>query len=176
VSRISILLILLCGFVTGPYSHAISRVGNGYVIDEISEFVAELPKTIIESRSLPDNGIVLYLNPGLGDLLQTHEFQMNGPKVLEINTFSAKYPDLVSLSKENIRERLLQGPLSWTELAASDCALAFSVTTQTAVNMVILWGNGKGIVLVGPRSSSVQNAVLQIWQTLSLKPGACAWN
>ena len=96
MSRISILLILLCGFVTGPYSHAISRVGNGYVIDEISEFVAELPKTIIESRSLPDNGIVLYLNPGLGDLLQTHEFQMNGPKVLEINTFSAKYPDLVS--------------------------------------------------------------------------------
>ncbi|MCM2279733.1 MAG: hypothetical protein NDJ89_16790 [Oligoflexia bacterium] len=88
--------------------------------------------------------------------------------------FAAKYPSWVSLSREEIRNRLANGP--WVKLVHSDpCVEAWLVSQDGTIATVATWGGGKGVVMVAPGAEPLLRAIESMNRDIELIPGACAW-
>lgn len=150
-------------------SGAVSRVGGGKVRSQSSGFEMQTPQYFaqlkdIGTQAVRAEGPAVYIS-GRG---VTNQF-------VDITEFRSDFPDLVSMNRAEIRQRLEAS--RWQELPASQgCVLVMKNANPQIAAVIATWGNGKGFVLKGRNLPDVNTAMQEMLTTLSIEPGSCAWN
>lgn len=151
-----------------PAALGIGRSGNGTIVDPKSGVTFGQPERFVKAEELPGGRLRLisYLvEPMMGAV---------GTPFIEISNFGFSLSGFAGLGRAELKARLLAS--GWVEKTGfPPCVDAYRQSGSGSLAELIAWGEGKGVVLVGPQSFQVKAALDEIRATLRLEPGACAW-
>jgi hypothetical protein len=162
-------LLVLAGMILLlPAALGIGRSGNGTIIDPKSGVTFGQPARFVEATELPGGRLRLisYMpEPSMGAV---------GNPFLEISSFGFSLSGFAGLGRAELKEAMqAQG---WVSKPTQDpCVDAYRQSGNGSLAELQAWGVGKGVVVVGPQSFQVKQALDEIRATLRLNEGACAW-
>jgi hypothetical protein len=146
--------------------HAVSRIGGGKVSSVDSGFEIKVAQPFLGLDQLQD---IIMANGPIG----FNNNQLVSQFIL-IKEFSVQFEDLKNESRESIKDFFRKA--SWTSiLSTNPCVEAFTYTNDSTTGTAMTWGDGKGIILQGPATPMVEQAIEETRQSAALVPGACAW-
>ncbi len=159
-----------------PAAQAISRVGNAHIGDPALGFLVEASENFA-LKTFEDVETEAVLQSKRQVIRFRDDRPQRGYVRVEIHHFSTAFASQVESSREEIPEWLGEWEdVEWTKVATEDgCIDAYRMTNDTAHAAILMWGVGKGLLLVGERSNYSAEEIGRWIQTLELEEGACAW-
>jgi len=146
----------------------VSRVGGGKVNSYASGFELEVPQEFLNMEQYPD---VIVAN---GPMLISNSTPML--QFIQIREFKNYYAAQATLSRAEMETYFTSRRLVKLTGVPDPCMDAYAFDNRGTTGLVVTWGDGKGVTLTGPSSPLVKSAVESILQSMTLVPGACAWN
>lgn len=161
-----ILLSIFILLLSTVHSWGVSRVGGGKISSTHSLFEMEIPAQFSDIEQGQD--FVLANGPrSFGSRQRVLQF-------IQVREFTSSFDTPEATDRGTIKkffEDRQWDPYPVTE----SCVEAFAYTTATTTGLALSWGQGKGIILEGPLTPLVQQAMDEAIQSLKLLPGACSW-
>ncbi len=163
LKTLSVLGVLL---LSTPLCFGIGRTGNGGTVADFADgFEASVPN-IYQSgfdRSIPNDGLMI-TNPFGGGI---------SPESIQFRKLSVEFPELAPLSRNEISDFFESK--KWNRYRVENtCIDVYRTSNSSASNLIALWGNQKGVVILGT-SPALSNQLVEIAKTIELKDGVCAW-
>lgn len=150
---------------------AVSRVGGGSAKNPQEGFVTPLPAGFTEAAVDSEGNFQLYGPLRMGDYAGGP-----GPQIINIYLLRNQRPDLAGVTD---RAAVVADytAKSWRRESHPDaCVEVFSADRAGGLNRVVAWGDGKGLMLVGPPTPLVARALDELIRHLEIDPEACAWS
>lgn len=146
----------------------IGRSGNGRIASLEDGFSTESPKYFDQARELPNNSLRI-----LAPTVRTSG-SLFSPEI-ELRRYEVEFPQEVKLTRQETLARFaLHG--WWNAKHADPCVEVFLSDNESASSAVATWGEGRGVVMIGPKNGISKSAIREMLDKLTLEPGACGWN
>lgn len=168
-SLLTLSKLIVGGLLCASTALAVSQVGGGKIGNSREGYRASVPEEFSEGRVFPND-----------------DMQLNGPFIvrgalgftrLKLNIYLLRneFPAYQSVTDRSFfHSEMIR--LGWTSNENSDpCVETFQLKAAETINVLLAWGDGKGILLSGESTGEISRALNLIEKTLSLEPGACAW-
>lgn len=157
------LTLMLAGIFPGV-ALGVSGIGNG-VKSQQSQFETVIPAPFALQPRSSDKAVRALAHSMLGGIRLIP---------LEYREFAAEFPQLVELSREKTERHFLN--LGWELKESSyECVSYLRKTTARGYSVVLTWGEGRGLVLFGPKNPLVESGIEYSLKHLQLYEGACRW-
>jgi len=154
--------------IVGEFAGAISRSGGGKLESFELGFEAETPREYARANPLRDHGLRLWSDTIFGSSTFSAE------SFIELRTVESEFPEIAKLNRTGVEAEFSK--LGWKRIASSDpCVDSYRNVSSSVAATVLLWGPGRGLVILGGLSQPAKNGVDEIISTLELTPGSCAW-
>lgn len=146
----------------------VSQVGGGTKVSLDSKQVSIRVPTKFEVIERAPGRISL-----VGDLSQNSDQEFIRP-VINIDRLELEFPELKGLSQQEINKHFISN--SWREAVLADpCAKAYIAENETAVSLVVSWGENRGSVMMAPNTPDSKAALTEMTRSLDFLKGACSW-
>jgi hypothetical protein len=163
------LLGLVVGNFAGP-AYAISRVGSREIGDLREGFVARVPMLFELIESLTEERIQLRSPTAVvGTADGWTEVR------LQVSPLARDFSELTTLDRARLAAWAAARAWGPLDVTTDPCVAAYGRNSDTASFAVAAWGEGRGIVLIGPRGAIVNEKIRELLASLTLDPGACRW-
>ncbi len=150
-------------------AHAISRSGGGKLESAELGFVADTPEKYPRSSALVNQGLRLWSDFVISGVIGT-----TAEAFVELRTIESEFPDLSKSTRSGTHA--LFTTIQWTAKTHPDaCVDVYERKSATVTSVAVVWGPGRGIIVLGGVSQIATKAIGEIVTTLRLTPGACAW-
>ena len=161
------ILILLAGLtMVGPKALGVSRVGGGKIASATDQFVATVPIPFM-SRQVDSETVEMDGPIAMG-------LNFPGPQIMDARTLRIMFPKLQNDTRTEFRKFFERA--GWVHAEnPNPCIEELLWSKNKTAAAVVSWGQDKGMVVVGPLTAEIQRAILQLVNSIQLKPGACAW-
>lgn len=160
--------LLLLSFLTffAATSLGVSRVGGGKISSSESLFELQMAAPFLGIEDYKDT--VIAMGPkGFSATQFISQF-------IQVREYASRFNKLVTDSRRDTKSFFLSQ--NWDAFVTTqDCIDAYSYTNSTATSIALTWGQGKGVILEGPATPMVRDAIEKTVQSLTLLPGACSW-
>lgn len=147
---------------------AISRSGGGKLESADLGFSASAPEAYPRANPISNQGLRLWSGMDFGgsDALAN--------SFLEIRAFGGEFSNLISANRSATSIEFSR--IGWLKNAHSDlCIDVFERDSATIHSVAIIWGSGRGIIVLGGLSKLAKDSVDEIVSTVTLLPKSCGW-
>jgi hypothetical protein len=163
-------------------SHAglsISRVGNGSSLQSDSaNFRVDIPYEFSRMNFFGNNSVRLIGAPAMQSsslVLSGSGFSFFEPQFIEIRDFAEEYPELSLLDKSKVSKALAKNDFRQLASTTDKCYEVYVAETQSLHTMIVWIDIGKGYVLIGPITKTVELALDKIINSTQVIDGNCKW-
>ncbi len=95
------------------------------------------------------------------------------------DAYGESHPDLLEMSRAEVAAFFAtrpDGATTWIEIPQADpCVDTYYGFRQDSITAVALWGEGKGVMTVGPNTPTIQASLRSMLDGIHLDAGACEW-
>lgn len=165
-------ILVYAGLVTASAAFAVSRVGTGKLSNDDIGFSAPVPQYFDRSVVM-NNGDVRFGGP---TVMGPHRIKNPEQIYFVAYLLSNAVPRWIGeRDRVKFRDSYLQA--GWQRVPHLDpCIEQFVTESATNHTIVMSWGDGKGLVISGPKIDFVIDGLDRMAEELILERGACAWN
>lgn len=164
----SVFFCFALGFVAIS-AHAISRSGGGKLESVDLGFEAKAPTVYTRPNSMTDAGLRLW-----SDTLFGFSFEISAESFIELRNLQTEFPQLAQ--SDRVETGTAFSKIAWVRSAHSEaCIDVYRRESKTVTATILVWGPGRGVVILGGVSVTAKTAIDEIVQTLRLSPGSCGW-
>lgn len=146
----------------------IGRTGNGRMAGLEDGFKTAMPSQLPEVYTGAD-GSLKCMNPAILDSTGS------SPKVI-VHRFSVANPTRATMDRDTLKLELLANDWHPKVFAQDPCVDVYVRDQGSVLAVIAVWGEGKGLEVIGARDGFTRRAIDEIIGNLSLDSGACAWN
>lgn len=147
-------------------SLGVSRVGGGKISSSESLFELQMAAPFLGLEEYKD--AVIAIGPkGFSSTQLISQF-------IQVREYSSRFHNLAKGDRQDTKN-FFTGQQWDVFTKVPDCIEAYSYTNDTATSITMTWGQGKGVILEGPATPTVRQAMETTVQSLTLLPGACSW-
>ena len=167
--------VLALGVLASLQAYGISRVGSSSVGDPLLGFQVLIPRDLNFKAKLPRNGALLegvpVLTPSFGGAPE-----LVSPRV-EIRDLSEEFVELADAGREELRTKLLvSASIRWIEITSPySCALAMQAEGSGITQIVVSWGIGQGVFLLGSPREYTDKPIAEMLQSFEIDEDRCRW-
>lgn len=161
--------ILLAVTFVAVSAGAISRSGGGRLKSTELGFETVAPETFVRSNPVANAGLRLWSN----------EYMPGGPvfsadSYLEVRDYKSEFSELEKLDRTDTASGFAKQ--SWIKGPQPDpCVDRYQRDSATVTAVALVWGSGRGIVILGGTSVAAKDAIDEIANGLVLTSGSCGW-
>lgn len=150
------------------WAHGISRSGGGKMESFELGFEADIPANYPRVNPVVNRGLRLWSGVTYGTPT------ISADSFVELREFEIEFPELSTFDRPTVTDKFAD--LTWTRIKSpATCLEAFEKKTATVHSVVVLWGPGRGVVILSGRKPSSESAMNEIIGSISLSPGSCQW-
>lgn len=166
----AILISAFATFLPIDPAEAISRVGGGKLESAPLGFVATAPSEYPRDVPIGDKNLRLWSNRFFAG-----DPKSSGESFIELRTYGDEFSNFTTLNRSATAGSFAK--MTWVRsLSPADpCIDVYERTTADVSAFALVWGPGRGVIILGGVSSYARSAIDEIVQSLHLKPGSCEW-
>jgi hypothetical protein len=162
--RLGIFLIL--PLLVAAHAFGVSRIGGGKVSSQESGFALEMASPFLTLDQ--------YGNSVLAQGPMAIAQGRNISQYVQVSEFADFFKNLKSEARDGVRNFFAKN--AWDPVPSPNaCVEIYTYANTSATGTVLIWGADKGVVLQGPATPQVLDAIQKTANSLQLQPGACAW-
>ncbi len=127
------------------------------------------PESFVRSNPIAKAGLRLWSN----------EYRPGGPvfsadSFLEVRDYKSEFAELELLNRKDTESGFAMQ--SWLKGPQPDpCVDRYQRDSATVTAVALVWGSGRGIVVLGGTSQAAKDAIDEIANGLVLTTGSCGW-
>lgn len=165
LTRIAAVAVIL---IHSTWAHGISRSGGGKMESFELGFEADIPANYPRVNPVVNRGLRLWSGVTYGTPT------ISADSFVELREFESEFPELSTFGRTAVSDKF--SDLTWTRIKhPAPCLEVFEKKTATVRSVVVLWGPGRGVVILSGRKPSSESAMDEIINSISLSPGSCQW-
>lgn len=163
--------LLLCGgLLWASTAFPASRVGNGTVSNDVVGFQTDAPAPYYRPQTYSDGNVRFE-----GPMSLLSNGGVPSPQLIFLFILENVDPDLKGQTDRQMFRNHFES-LGWQRFDHADpCVEAFTKPGQNAINYILSWGDGRGIVGVTFDHPMQRVDVSRMVNNLRVMEGSCAW-
>ena len=153
------------------FAHAVSQVGGGKLRNMDEGYETPLaPKFQRYDRGSADE--IRFHGPMA--IMPASAGLIPVPQMINVYLLRETFPDLGPIGSDEFETFFITRGWSMRE-HANECVKVFSKSNASGITWALGWGQGRGIVLAGQRTTDVSEGIESMVRQLELLDGACKW-